>query len=155
MNVYSMDWASALEGDLHSSHYSGSLEEVPVSYEARHMRTIKEMQRNIGDKRPSQPMPRGSSAGYHSLKHRPIRKKAVTSAMDSLVGARLKVPPTHPNKYGYATGAVILSTTNSRALIQLDITSEVRWHPIGLVRRWMQHDVESLTSSLALVNVRT
>ena len=59
------------------------------------------------------------------------------------------MPASHGNKYGYATEAVVISTSHNRCLIRLDITCEEYWHPKGLIRRWMRPDVDTLSSELA------
>ena len=57
-----------------------------------------------------------------------------------------KVPASHGNKYGYGEEAVVVSVSQQRVLIRLDITAEERWHPMALVRKWIRSDVESLGS---------
>jgi len=76
------------------------------------------------------------------------------------VGARVGVPATHPNKYGYATSAVIVSVSErqGRCLLHLDITHEERWESSKLVQKWILKsrcqsppppDVNSLAGALA------
>jgi len=139
-----MGLSMLMAGGMHSPLNPG-LEDVSVPYEQSHART----------RFPMVAIPSRPATDPLSLQRRGmIRKKSVAHTADPRVGCRVKVPATHPNKYGYATEATIISMTNSRCRIRLDITCEERWHSVGLVRRWMRpHDVESLSSELALVAV--
>uniref|UniRef100_A0A7S0HQA6 Uncharacterized protein n=1 Tax=Phaeocystis antarctica TaxID=33657 RepID=A0A7S0HQA6_9EUKA len=79
------------------------------------------------------------------------------------VGTRVGVPSSHPNKYGYATTAVVVNVSGrGRCLLRLDITHEERWEPSKLVQKWIVQgrrelacktppppDVNSLAGALA------
>jgi hypothetical protein len=109
----------------------------PVSYKAQGRRDSAFDQRLCGLR-----------SGVSGISKRHRAAASLRCKGDDLEGLRVEVPASHGNKYGYSTGATIVATSHSRCLIRLDITSEERWHPAALVQRWINPDVERLSSAL-------